>query len=106
VWSSDSASTVTGELHSEVESESEMDGEEKLEPGEGGDALELESDMDGHGSGETRARHAGQRPSEAGPWSHFVSSRNEAEWRRTDTTTHGGDVFPAKDMCATGRADG
>jgi hypothetical protein len=67
----------------------EMDGEE-VEPGEGGDALgsegeveprdgdalklELESERDGEGSGVARARHAGQRPSEAGPWSHFVSS--------------------------------
>jgi hypothetical protein len=54
--------------------ESEMDGEE--EAGEGGDELELEleSERDGEGSGVARARHAGQRPSEAGPWSHFVSS--------------------------------
>jgi hypothetical protein len=58
------------ELYSDVEFE--MDSEEEVEPEEGG-----ESEMDGEGStvaGETRARHAGQRLSEAGPWSHFVSS--------------------------------
>jgi hypothetical protein len=60
--------------------ESEMDGEE--EAGEGGDELELESEseMDGDSEGSTvdgdartGTRHAGQRPSEAGPWIHFVS---------------------------------
>lgn len=43
--------------------------------------LELESGRDGGSEGSavagearTRARHVGQRPSEAGPWSHFISS--------------------------------
>jgi hypothetical protein len=61
--------------------ESEIDGRE--EAGDGGDESELESEseMDGDSEGSTvagdartRARHAGQRPSEAGPWNHFVSS--------------------------------
>ncbi|KAJ7909001.1 hypothetical protein B0H13DRAFT_1878159 [Mycena leptocephala] len=98
-----SASSKLVQMHKDI---TYWDPEQRLEPGEGGDALELEleSGRDGDSEGSavagearTRARHAGQRPSEAG--------RLRGEWRTGDTatSTHGGDVFGAKDVTA-GRA--